>query len=197
MRTLEVRRHLYTKRGAARGRGSHLSQAGVDLARSIGASMGAFAYVAASHIPRTLETALAMGFAVDDTLDLGGGLWEAAQVELPHRALREDNHLYARYLELMAANGAAAALGRRQLELWTIVVSRVPDGARALLISHGGLIESGLVAALPDWPHTRWGRGFRHGEGALLRHDGLRFCDAGVLLLNAEHLHPDRVESME
>src|SRR5438552_2930055 len=39
MRTLEVRQHAHTKHGGTRGRGSHLSQEGVEQARSIGASM--------------------------------------------------------------------------------------------------------------------------------------------------------------
>src|SRR5260370_25431482 len=119
MRTLEVRRHTYTKLGGARGRGSHLSQAGVELARSIGASIAPVAYVAASLAPRTLETAVAMGFAVDDLLDLSGDLWEAAQGELAHRAERDDPRLYLRYIELLSAGGAVAALGHRQADLWS------------------------------------------------------------------------------
>src|SRR5712691_1185687 len=111
MRSLEVRRHTYTKQGGARGRGSHVSQAGVELARSIGASIGPFAYVAASLAPRTLETAVAMGFAVDDLLDLSGELGEAAQAELARRAARDDPRLYLLYLELLSAGGAVAALG--------------------------------------------------------------------------------------
>ncbi|TME27017.1 MAG: histidine phosphatase family protein [Chloroflexi bacterium] len=93
MRTLEVRRHAYTKRGAARGRGSHLSQEGIEQARSIGVSMGPFGYVTASLAPRTLETAIALGYAVDDLLDLSGELWEAAQAELAHRVARHDPRL--------------------------------------------------------------------------------------------------------
>jgi broad specificity phosphatase PhoE len=186
MRSLEVRRHLYTKQSSARGRGSHLSQAGVELARAIGSTIGPFAYVATSEVPRTLETALAMGFAVDDAVDLGGGLWEAAQVEFAHRVQRDNSQLYARYMRLIDADGAVATLGRRQVELWHTLISRIPEGAQALLISHGGLIEPGLVATLPDWPHTRWGRGFRHGEGVRLRHDGTRFFDADILFLDGE-----------
>ena len=186
MRSLEIRRHSYTKQGAARGHGSHLSQAGVELARRIGATIGPFAYVAASREPRTLETALTMGFAVDELLDLDGGLWRAAQAEMDHRAYRHDPELYARYQRLVAADGAVAALGRRQAELWAALVARVADGAHGLLVSHGGLIEPGLVAVLPEWPHARWGRGFRHGEGVRLRHDGDRFLDAEILFLPAE-----------
>ena len=173
MRTLEVRRHLYTKHGAARGRGSHLSQAGVELARSIGQ-----VWVRSRTLPPVIfrvrwRRHLRWGLLSTSPWILTVRLWDAAQVELPHRALRGRQPSLCPLSGVDGANGAAAALGRRQLELWTVVVSRLPDGARALLISHGDLIESGLVAALPDWPHARWGRGFRHGEGVLLRHNGL------------------------
>ncbi len=64
MKTLEVRRHSYRKQGG----GSQLSQAGVDYARQLGATMGPFAYVATSVSPRARETAIAMGFAVDQEI---------------------------------------------------------------------------------------------------------------------------------
>jgi hypothetical protein len=65
MRIIQIRRHSYTKKGEARGRGSHLSAEGVALAREIGSQIGPFDLVLTSHSPRTLETAIAMGFAVD------------------------------------------------------------------------------------------------------------------------------------
>ncbi len=40
MRTIEIRRHSYTKKGEARGKGSHLSPEGVTLAREIGNHIG-------------------------------------------------------------------------------------------------------------------------------------------------------------
>jgi hypothetical protein len=43
------------------------------LARTVGESMGPFAYVHASASPRAVETAVAMGFAVDDTVELPSG----------------------------------------------------------------------------------------------------------------------------
>jgi hypothetical protein len=71
MRWLEVRRHSITK-SSARGPGSHLSQEGVALARLVGRSLGPFASVVTSASPRAIETA-AMGYAVDDTVDLPSG----------------------------------------------------------------------------------------------------------------------------
>ncbi len=87
MKTLEARRHAFTKKGAARGSGSTLSAEGVRLARQIGSEMGRFAYVVASLVPRTLETALAMGFAVDELVEMGGGGWEEATAEIALRSM--------------------------------------------------------------------------------------------------------------
>ena len=61
MKTLEIRRHSMRKSGG----GSQLSQAGVAYARRLGASLGPFAQVVTSVVPRARETAIAMGFAVD------------------------------------------------------------------------------------------------------------------------------------
>ena len=70
MRWLGVRRHSMTKTGMTLGRGSHLSQEGVALARVVGESLHPFAYVVTNASPRAVETAVAMGLAVDDTVDL-------------------------------------------------------------------------------------------------------------------------------
>ncbi len=145
--------------------------------------MGPFAYVVASLVPRTLETALAMGFAVDELVEMGGGGWEQATAEIDHRSLRTDKDLYLRYLDRFAANGSVTEVGRQQAAIWEQAVSRIEDGEAALVVSHGGLIEPALIAALPpDWDHSRWGRGFDQCEGVRLTWDG-RFTDALPLRL--------------
>ena len=46
-------------------------------------------------------------------------------------------------------------------------------GPFALVIGHGGGIEPGLVACLPDADHQPWGPPFSHCDGARLGfHDG-------------------------
>ncbi len=183
MKTLEVRRHAFTKEGTARGGGSTLSAEGVQLARLVGSAMGPFALVVASLIPRTLETALAMGFAVDELVEMGAGGWEEATAEIDHRSLRSDDELYLRYMDRFAAGGAVTEVGRRQAALWEQVTTRIGAGEAALVVSHGGLIEPALIAALPDgWDHSRWGRGFEQCEGVRLNWDG-RFTDAFPLRL--------------
>ena len=64
MPILDVRRHSMRKTDG----GSQLSQEGVMLAREIGNNMGPFASVVTSVLPRARETAIAMGFAVDQEL---------------------------------------------------------------------------------------------------------------------------------
>ena len=62
MRTLYVRRHTMRRKP-----GQHVSQDGIDLARLVGAESGPFNLVVTSPVPRAVETAIAMGFEVDET----------------------------------------------------------------------------------------------------------------------------------
>ena len=51
---------------------------------------------------------------------------------------------------------------------WTGAVEAVPKGAAALVVCHGGGIEPGLVACLPDADHRSWGAPFGHCDSARL-----------------------------
>jgi hypothetical protein len=84
MRTIKIIRHSYTKKGAARGKGSHLSAEGVALAREIGNNIGTFDFALTSHGPQTLETAIAMGFAVDEQLEALGDITPEVIGEIGH-----------------------------------------------------------------------------------------------------------------
>ncbi len=92
--------------------------------------------------------------------------------------------LYRVTVELVATAGPVAELGSRQAELWAKIDMRLDDGEAALVVTHGRLIEPGLVAALPGWAHERWARGFRQCEGARLTWDGAVFTDAVVFHLS-------------
>lgn len=169
MRWLEVRRHSFTKMGGARGRGSHLSQAGVSLARSVGEELGAFHRVVVSEVPRALETAIAMGYAVDEVIAIPSAYVPG---EVDHHDQWRWPQPYARYAELLRQQGRLARVACAQLELWRRVLSAIPDEASALIVGHGGTIEPALVAALPLADHESWGPPFRHCDGARLTYDG-------------------------
>jgi broad specificity phosphatase PhoE len=165
MRWLEVRRHSVTKKGAARGRGSHLSVEGVALARRVGESLGPFAAVVTSASPRAIETAVAMGFAVDDTVQLPSGYVPG---EVAHHDQWGWPRPYRRYADLLGGAGELANVAEAHRLAWATVVKGVPDGAAALFVGHGGGIEPGLVAALPEGDHDSWGAPFAHCDGARL-----------------------------
>ncbi|UCM91631.1 histidine phosphatase family protein [Streptomyces marincola] len=178
MQWLEVRRHAPTKKGAARGRGSHLSAHGVALARAVGVGLGPFAHVVTSASPRAIETAVALGWAVDDTVVLPSG-YVAGEIE--HHDQWAWPRPYVRYAELIANGGGLAAVAAEHRRIWTEVVRSVPDGNGALIVSHGGSIEPTLVSCLPDADHSLWGKAFGHLDGVRLDFEDGRFTRA--------HLH--------
>ena len=65
MKTIEIRRHSIRTIP-----GDHLNQQGVTLARLVGQNLGPFDRVVTSTLPRAFETAIAMGFAVDEQNEL-------------------------------------------------------------------------------------------------------------------------------
>ena len=73
MKTLEVRRHSLTKKGTAREHGSLLSADGVQMARSVGEPLPDFVYVLTGPDHRHVETAIAMSYAVNETVEWTSG----------------------------------------------------------------------------------------------------------------------------
>lgn len=174
MRWLEVRRHSVTKKRPARGRGSPLSAPGVTLARAVGAELGPVAYVLTSSAPRAIETAIAMGVAVDDTVALPSG-YVAGEVGFHEQWTWTQP--WARYAELIARGGGLAAVAEAHRAAWTRAVASVAEGAAALVVSHGGAIEPTLVACLPNVGHEHWGALLGHCDGARLGFRGGSFVD--------------------
>lgn len=173
MRFLEVRRHSFTKKGDARGRGSHLSREGVAAARAVSTELGAVAYVAVSEAPRTLETALAMGLAVDAILPLGAVGYSTPEVA--HHDQWAWATPYVRYRTLLERHGPLAQAAESELELWRSALLQVADGEVALIVTHGGSVEPTLVAALPEADVASWGPPFSHLDGVQLALDADRW----------------------
>ena len=186
MKTLEIRRHSFRKQGA----GSQLSQEGVDYARRLGASMGPFACVVTSVVPRARETAIAMGFAVDQeivTLASDEELYAEAEAS----RWWESSQPWAALAEVIAAGGPTWRYGHALVALWRDILTPLPDGAAALVIAHSGDLEMALVACFPTADHAAWGGLFGPCEGARLVFDGepARFT-------NVEFLRGESLESM-
>jgi broad specificity phosphatase PhoE len=186
MACLEIRRHSYTKKGTERGKGSHLSSRGVVVARKVGAQMGPFDLVLTSLVPRTLETALAMGFAVDDQRDVLGDIPPAAFEEIGHHDRWSWVEPFVHFAQLMATGGPTAQLGARQLEAWLQAMEVVGPQGRVLIVSHGRIIEAGLVACFPDGDYAALGTPFQHLEGVQMTYELGRFTHLHLLRLPHE-----------
>lgn len=144
-----------------------MSQQGVDYARKLGASMGPFAYVVTSVVPRARETAIAMGFAVDqEIVTLASD--EEVYAELEASRWWESAKPLASLAGVVATQGAIWRYAHALIALWRDLLTPLPDGAAALVIAHSGELEIPLVACFPDADHSAWGPPFGHCEGARL-----------------------------
>jgi broad specificity phosphatase PhoE len=181
MRMIEIRRHSFTKKGEGRGKGSHLSAEGVALARKIGGEIGPFDLVLTSPVSRALETALAMGFAVDDQLEALGDLSPAVLAEVGHHERWAWEEPFVAFAHFVRQDGPTTRMGERQREAWVRALESVSTGGRVLIISHGRIIESGLVTCVPDGDFAAWGPSFRHCEGVRITFDEGRFQEVQLL----------------
>lgn len=163
-----------TKKGAGRDHGTLLSSEGVTLARRVGASFPEFDYVLTGPDRRHLETAVAMGFAVDEAID-----WPSGYVPgvVEHHDQWRWEQPFPRYAELLRSSASLRAVAGEHLQHWRHGLSVVPEGGSALVVSSGGSIEPVLVAAVPGAPHAEWGTPLHHVEGATLAFDGAEFVD--------------------
>jgi hypothetical protein len=88
-----------------------------------------------------------MGFAVDDTVELLSGYVPG---EVEHHQQWRWPRPHSAYVELLGRGCGLPAVAEAYRVAWTGVVEAVPEGAAALVVCHGGGIEPGLVACLPD-----------------------------------------------
>lgn len=175
MRSIEVRRHTMRVKP-----GQHLSQDGVNLARRIGNTMEHFERVITSPVPRAYETAIAMGFAVHEQSQVLGVMPVGVEDEIVWDAG------FAAFAAVIRASPLTGRFADMQRVYWHSIARSLPENARALLITHGGFIEAGAVACLPDADHAAWGAYCDYCEGVRLAFDGGRFVEAEILRVDKE-----------
>jgi broad specificity phosphatase PhoE len=175
LRMIETRRHSMRIKP-----GQHLSRAGVELARRVGMGSGPFERVITSTIPRAYETAVAMGFAVDEQLEELTQLGEGFDAELAWDAG------FAAFAQAYQRGGEAARVMQRHGRFLTEVAAALPKGGTALVVSHGAIVEAGVIGCLPEWDYSGWGGSCSWCEGARLFFDGERFVEAQVLRLESK-----------
>ncbi len=157
MKTIEIRRHSKRDKSSP-----HLTQEGLDFARKVGRDMGPYYKVFTSDLPRALETAIAMGFAVDDQIEVLGDYPDDLEGEI------EWGGGFPAISEAYRKSKKVQKLGNSLAKALFDLAKETPKGKRILVISHGGLVELALVACLPEDDHSRWGKPFSFCQGGLL-----------------------------
>ena len=170
MKTIEIRRHTYRTKP-----GQHLSQPGVILARRVGETTGPFARVITSTVPRAFETAIAMGFAVDEQNELMSTMGPYVDAEAPWPRSPEE------YAKAVCRGKAAARYAEQLAEFYDQLVDRLEDGQSTLVINHGGVVELSASACLPHADHASWGPHFECCEGVRLFWEDGKFVNAEIL----------------
>lgn len=170
MKTIEIRRHSIRTIP-----GDHLNQSGVKLARLVGENLGPFDRVVTSLLPRAFETAIAMGFAVDEQNELMSTYGSEVGREAPWPLS------CAGYAEIVSKGGVAAQYANQLADVYVKLANYIADGRKALVINHGGVLELGAVACLPDADHFAWGSHFEYCEGIRLFWEDGKFMEGEVL----------------
>ena len=170
MKTIEIRRHSIRSKP-----GDHLNQQGVTLARLVGQNLGPFDRVVTSTLPRAFETAIAMGFAVDEQIELMSTYGNEVEREAPWPLS------LAGYTEVVRQGRAAARYANQLAAIYTKLADYLADERAALVVNHGGVAEMGAVACLPDADHFAWGSHFECCEGIRLFWEDGKFVNVEVL----------------
>ena len=170
VKTLEIRRHSIRNKP-----GDHLSQPGVTLARLVGQNLGPFERVVTSTISRAFETAIAMGFAVDEQNELMSTYGVYVDWEAPWPMSLRD------YAKVVRKDGAAARYAYQLVDVYHQIIDCLAEGRAALIINHGGVLELGAVACLPEADHATWGEHFDYCEGIRLFWEDGKFVNAEIL----------------
>ena len=170
MKTIEIRRHSIRAKP-----GVHLNQSGVSLARLVGQNLGPFDRVVTSTVPRAFETAIAIGFAVDEQVELMSSYGDNVEHEAPWP------QSFAAYAKAVKRGGEAGRYANQLAGYYAGLADYLADGRAALVINHGGILELGVVASFPDADYESWGWAADCCEGARLYWEDGKCVNAEVL----------------
>lgn len=137
---LEIRRHA--ELGREGDRNGSLTASGAAMALALQRDGKPFDLVISSPRERARDTAIAIAGRVDETAELLGGSPDEALTHEEYDSMRSQEDV----LQLIGANEPSRRFAQEQLAFWEGIARRLPGGARALVVTHGGNIE--LPAAL-------------------------------------------------
>ncbi|MBI5949526.1 MAG: histidine phosphatase family protein [Chloroflexi bacterium] len=157
MKTAVVLRHA--ERRDRSNNWSHLSEAGIEQARKAGSRFERFDLVVASPLPRAVETAVAMGFAVSQT---HLGIQDIGERILQHVHWSDGFAAWATaYRSAPLVKSYVDYVGSL-LSGW---LDEVPEGGSLLVVTHGGIVEAMAVGLGPESDFNQLGPAAGYAEG--------------------------------
>jgi broad specificity phosphatase PhoE len=170
MKTLEIRRHSLRNRAMP-----DLSEEGIALARLVGQDMGKFDRVVTSPLPRAIQTAEAMGFQVDETVELLSTTTDPVEAECPWPAS------FAEYAAASRQNGPTTRYAQRLAAFYVKLVESLPEGGAALAVNHGGVVELSAIGCFPSADYAALGNYVDYCEGVRMAWEDGKFRSVQVL----------------
>jgi hypothetical protein len=109
-----------------------------------------------------------MGFAVDEQSDSLSYLPDSFEDEVGW------DEGVSRFAEVVknSPGGIVAKFARQLAALHREIATHLPDNGRALLISHGGIVEASAIGCKPDEDYVAWGPAFGYCEGVRIYFNG-------------------------
>jgi broad specificity phosphatase PhoE len=169
LRQLEVRRHAQRNTS-----GRSLSEEGLGMACYVGQSLPEFDLVVTSELRWAIETAVVMGYSIDTKINAKEYKKDQDDEEISQNASPAD------YAELIKTSSGIAGWAQAQLEYYLLIINKLQEGGKALIISHGGAIDAAAVACFPNANHKEWGPAFGHCEGYYLSFENEMFTNIEI-----------------
>ena len=148
----------------------HINQKGLEKSQKIGSKLKNFDLVLTSVSTRAVETCIAMGYTIDDTIDFS---LSTKEIKSPQIEMKEGS-TYQEYFEEYKKQ---EYIYRFANNCKKIIIEKLKEFSlnekhKVLLISHGGVIESSTIAFLPSTDFKLFGKGTSNCEGVKLIIDG-------------------------
>lgn len=155
--TLEIRRHAKRNPPLA-----NLVREGIERAKGASACHRSYARVVTSQHPRAIQTAVAMGHAVDEE-----DLTMASMGRLVSEAIMFGTG-FAAIQQAIRSDRAAGLCAELQALQLRHHLSQVGPGESLLVVSHGDIAETGIIGLLDGVDAASLGPSLDYCEGARL-----------------------------
>ena len=146
------------------GKNPHISKKGLTLANEIGKKLPSFDVVLSSSSVRAIETAIAMGFAITDTINFDDAM--------PKTTSQDTNQMgydtFIEYSEKIQSDSRFKDFSMNLVQFLNNKLKLFEKANNVLIISHGGMIEISTIGYLPDIDYSSWGKCVDHCKGVKL-----------------------------